>query len=207
MILPIVRYGHPALRQKGAPVGEITPELRQLVSDMFDTMYAAHGIGLAAQQVAHPLQLTVLDVRGIEDRPSTLFLDGQPADVDAFMPLVLVNPEVTPAGDPVTGPEGCLSFPELYADITRPGTIEVRARNLDGQPIAFRCAGLLAKAIQHEVDHLNGVLFIDRMTREAKAGLKAELEALMAETKNALEKQEDRRESPRRTRARVKPFT
>lgn len=192
MILPIVRYGHPALRQKGARVETLTPEVRQLVSDMFDTMYAAHGIGLAAQQVAHPLQLTVLDVRGIEDRPSTLFLNGEEAGVDAFMPLVLLNPEVTAVGEPVSGPEGCLSFPEIYADITRPGVIDVRATGLEGQPLAFRCGGLLAKAIQHEVDHLNGVLFIDRMSRESKTALKAELDALMAETKAGLESKDAR---------------
>lgn len=186
MVLPIVRYGHPALRQKGARVDRVTAEVRQLVSDMLDTMYAAHGIGLAAQQVGHALQVTVLDVRGIEDRPSTLFLKGEPADVDAHMPLVLINPEVTPVGEPIAGPEGCLSFPEIFAEVTRPGVVDVKAMTLDGTVLEFRCGGLLAKAVQHEVDHLNGILFIDRMTRTTKAELEAELDSLMAETKAAL---------------------
>ena len=189
MILPILRYGHPALRQKGARVERITPEIRQLVSDMFDTMYAAHGIGLAAQQVGHALQLTIIDVRGIEDRPSTLTVGGEPADVLSFMPLVLVNPELTMQGDPVSGPEGCLSFPELYAEISRPESVRVNAQGVDGRRLEFQCGGLLAKAIQHEVDHLNGVLFIDHISKAAKSELKPELEALMAETKEALTRQ------------------
>lgn len=192
MILPIVRYGHPVLRQKGASVDRVTPEIREFVSNLFDTMYAAQGIGLAAQQVGRPLQVAVLDVREIEDRPSTLSLGGQPADVAAFMPLVLINPEVTPAADPVAGPEGCLSFPEIYGDVIRPGEVEVRALGLDGRPFEFRCGGLLAKAVQHEVDHLNGILFIDRMSRSSKSELKPELEALMAETKEALEEGAER---------------
>lgn len=186
MILPVVKYGHPVLRQKGATLGPITTEIRQLVTDMLDTMYAAHGIGLAAQQVGQALRLTVLDVRGIEDRPSTLFLEGHPADVDGAMPLVLINPEVQPVGAPVAGPEGCLSFPELYAEVFRAESVDVRATALDGRPLAFRCGGLLAKAIQHEVDHLNGILFIDRMTQEAREPLEAEIQELMAETKAAL---------------------
>ena len=195
MILPIVRYGHPTLRQKGAPIEAITPEIRQLITDLLDTMYAAHGIGLAAQQVGRPLQVTVLDVRGIEDRPSTLELNQQPASVDAFMPLVLLNPQVRPVADPVEGPEGCLSFPEIYAPVSRPAAIEVRALGTDGRPLEFRCGGLLAKAIQHEVDHLNGILFIDRMSRQAKESLKPELETLVADTKAALEAERQRRHS------------
>lgn len=186
MILPIVKFGHPVLRQKGATIDHLTPEIRQLVTDMFDTMYAAHGIGLAAQQVGKALRLTVVDVRGIEDRPSTLSFGGEPADVDGAMPMVLINPEVTPLGGPVPGPEGCLSFPEIFAEVVRAESIEVKASGLDGRTTVFRCSGLLAKAIQHEVDHLNGILFIDRMTSEAKQPLEEELAALMAETKAAL---------------------
>ncbi|MBL9138418.1 MAG: peptide deformylase [Verrucomicrobiales bacterium] len=192
MILPIVRYGHPALRQRGASIDPITTDHRRLVADMFDTMYAAHGIGLAAQQVGQALRVTVLDVRGVEDRPSTLHIDGKPVDVPAFMPLVLINPELSFGREKVTGPEGCLSFPEMYADITRPESIEVSALGLDGRPLVFRCGGLLSKAIQHEVDHLNGILFIDRMEKESKAALKGELDQLMAETKAALEAKDQR---------------
>jgi peptide deformylase len=188
MILEVVKYGHPALRQKGARIEKITPDLHILIADMFETMYAAKGIGLAAQQVGRALQLTVLDVRGATERPSTLELDGKEADVLAFMPLVLINPAVKGEGQPVAGSEGCLSFPEIFADIERPPLAEVRATNQKGAETVFRCGGLLARAIQHELDHLNGILFIDRMARADKLELRPELDKLQAATKAALKK-------------------
>jgi peptide deformylase len=186
MMLPIVKYGHPALRQKGARIPKVTPAIRRLIEDMLETMQAAAGVGLAAQQVGQALQLAVLDVRGVKDRPSTLELGGQPADADAFMPLVLINPHIRPCGEPATGPEGCLSFPEIYTDVTRPGSIEVVALNAEGQPIEFKAGGLLGRAIQHEIDHLNGILFIDRMSRSVKAEVQSELDTLQQATKEAL---------------------
>lgn len=188
MILEIVKYGHPVLRAKGARIEKITPEIEALIADMFDTMHAAAGVGLAAQQIGRALQLTVIDVRGAKDRPSTLQLEGKPADVTAYMPVVLINPEVRPFGDSATGPEGCLSFPEIYSDITRPESVEVKALNAEGKPIQFVAGGLLARAVQHETDHLNGILFIDRMSSAAKAEHKPELEALQQETKARLAK-------------------
>ena len=193
MVLPVVKYGDPILRKKGEKIAAITPEIRALIADMLETMRAAHGIGLAAQQVGHALQLTVLDVREVKDRPSTLQCNGQEADVNDFMPLVLINPEITPTGPPVTGPEGCLSFPELYGDITRPESVSVRALNDRGEIIEFHCGGLLARAIQHETDHLNGILFIDRMDRKTKDELRPELEELQAETKRRLQAAQKRR--------------
>ncbi len=196
MILPIVKYGHPALRQKGARIEKITPAIRQLIADMFETMYASAGIGLAAQQVGQALQLTVIDVRAAKDRPSTLELNGQPADVASIMPLVLINPQIRPVGNSATGPEGCLSFPEMYADITRPDSVEVVAWNAEGKTIEFKAGGLLSRAIQHEVDHLNGILFIDRMTSAVKNDLRPELEALQAATKADLQKAAPARKVP-----------
>src|SRR5437867_4822707 len=117
MILPVLKYGHPMLRQKGTRIEKVTPAIRQLIADMLETMHATAGVGLAAQQVGQALQLTVIDVRAAKDRPSSLERNGQPAEVDTFMPLVLMNPEITPAAQPVSGPEGCLSFPEVYAEI------------------------------------------------------------------------------------------
>jgi len=187
MILSVIKYGHPVLRQKGAPVETITPAIRQLIADMFETMNASKGIGLAAQQVGTALQLTVLDLRAVTDRPSTFERNGQPADVNDFMPLVLINPVVKPLGDPVAGPEGCLSFPEIYGDIMRSESVAVKALNEKGKPIEFRCGGLLARAVQHETDHLNGILFIDRMDRKTKAELRDELDDLQATTKATLE--------------------
>ena len=188
MVLTVVKYGTPVLRQKGARVETVTPKVQQLVADLLETMYAYKGIGLAAQQVGVALQVTVIDVRGVTDRPSTLEIKGQDVDPAQFMPLVLINPEVRPAPEAAdaTGPEGCLSFPEMFAEITRPGTVDVKALNQRGEAIEFRCGGLLARAVQHETDHLHGILFIDRMDKETKAELKPELDLLMAETKAAL---------------------
>lgn len=186
MILEVVKYGTPILRKKGDRVAEVTPTIKKLISDMFETMYAHKGVGLAAQQVGLALQLTIIDVRGVTDRPSSLELDGQPADVHEFMPVVLMNPEIKHIGQPVAGPEGCLSFPEIFAEITRPDIIDVKAIDQDGKQIEFRCGGLLARAVQHETDHLHGILFIDRMTKETKEQLRPELEEMQAETKRQL---------------------
>lgn len=192
MILEIVKYGHPVLRQKGARIEGPTPALRQLIEDMFETMHEAHGVGLAAQQVGHALQLMVLDIRGVTDRPSTVELGGKSVDPESLMPLVLINPEFKPTSPEVKGPEGCLSFPELYADITRPEHIQVRALDAAGKPLEFTCGGLLAKAIQHEHDHLQGVLFIDRMDKATKEKLRPDLDALQLETKAQLSKLQKR---------------
>jgi len=186
MILEIVKYGHPVLRQRGAAIEKVTPEIKQLIADMFETMKASNGVGLAAQQVGHALRLTVIDVREVKDRKSTLELKGKPADVTEIMPLVLINPEITPVGEPVAGGEGCLSFPEMFTEITRPESVDVRAMNEKGATVEFRAGGLLARAVQHETDHLNGILFIDRMERSQKEELRDELEALQAATKAAL---------------------
>ncbi len=186
MILPVIKYGHPVLRKKGDRIDSISPAISQLIADMIETMHSARGIGLAAQQVGQAIQLAVFDLRGVTDRPSSLEIGGQAADVDSIMPLALINPQVTPVGDPATGPEGCLSFPEMFADITRPASIHVKAVNERGEPLAFHCGGLLARAVQHELDHLRGILFIDRMTADDKMELKPKLEALHAATKAEL---------------------
>src|SRR5438552_11000230 len=111
MLLEVVKYGTPVLRQKGTLIEQVTPTIKKLIGDMLETMYAHKGVGLAAQQIGLALQLTVLDVRGVSDRPSSLELRGTPVDVAEFMPLVLMNPQITAVGKPLAGPEGCLSFP------------------------------------------------------------------------------------------------
>ena len=186
MVLPVVKYGTPVLRQKGAPVDSVTPTIRKLIADMLETMYAFKGIGLAAQQVGVPVQLTVIDVRGVTDRPSAMELKGEPVEVLEHMPLVLINPRITPVGSPVTGPEGCLSFPEVFADITRPDVVDVTALDAEGKTVEFRCSGLLSRAVQHETDHLHGILFIDRMDKKTKEELRPDLERLQEETKDEL---------------------
>ena len=187
MILPIVKFGTPALRQPGARIGVITPTIKKLIADMLETMYAHKGVGLAAQQVGVALQLTVIDVRGVTDRPSSMEIKGQPVEVASFMPLILINPEVTAVGPQVPGLEGCLSFPEIFAEIIRPESVDVRALDQEARPIEFHCGGLLARAVQHEADHLHGILFIDRMDKKTKEELRPDFETLGAATKAELQ--------------------
>jgi peptide deformylase len=186
MVLPIVKYGHPVLRQKGARVKNITPEISKLILDLLETMRDAHGIGLAAQQVGRALQVTVIDVTGVEDRPSTLEIDGKPVDPESLMPLVLLNPEVQPLGEAVAGPEGCLSFPEIFFEVSRPERVAVTAMNAEGGVISFTCGGLLSRAVQHETDHLNGILYIDYLSKSARSKLKPELDHLLYQTRREL---------------------
>lgn len=182
MKLPIVKYGDPVLRAKGKRVTKVDDRLRQLASDMLETMHDANGVGLAAQQIGQALQMTVIDVAGVEDRPSTLHLNGKELDPKDAMPLVLLNPELSLGGEIVSGTEGCLSFPDINAEIDRSELIELKAETLDGELVKIEASGLLARAIQHEVDHLNGILFIDRMSSATKASLASRLKRLQKET-------------------------
>ena len=190
MILPILEYGDPLLRAKGKPIENIEDRIRELASNMIETMHAANGVGLAAQQVGEALQLTVLDVSLVEDRPSTLKVDGKEVDPKAAMPLVLINPEIELQGATETGVEGCLSFPEITGDIERVTSVIVRAQTLEGSTIEIEATGFLARAIQHEGDHLNGILFIDRMNSAAKAALSSRLKRLQKETRRGIKHRE-----------------
>ena len=183
MILEIVKFGHPALRTKGARVAQVDAKIRKLAADMLETMVAAHGVGLAAQQVGVPIQLAVIDVAGIEDRPSTMLISGRPVSIETHMPLVLLNPELKLSKDKESGNEGCLSFPEMSAEIVRSAAVRAKAQQLDGTTIEFEATGLLARALQHETDHLHGILFIDRMNSAAKASLAGKLKRLQKEAR------------------------
>ncbi len=182
MRLPIKKYGNPILRAKGKRIAEADETIRALAADMLETMHATNGVGLAAQQVGHALQLTVLDVSQVEDRPSTMKLNGHDVDPKSAMPLVLLNPELRLNEETAAGDEGCLSFPEITAEIDRAISVDVQAQTLEGQIIQLEASGLLARALQHEVDHLNGILFIDRMSSVAKASLSSRLKRLQKET-------------------------
>jgi peptide deformylase len=190
MILPILEYGDPILRAKGKPIGNIEDRIRELAANMIETMHAAHGVGLAAQQVGEALQLTVLDVSLVEDRPSTLKVDGKEVDPKAAMPLVLINPEIELLGATEVGVEGCLSFPEITGDIERATSVIVRAQTVEGSTTEIEATGFLARAIQHEGDHLNGILFIDRMNSAAKAALSSRLKRLQKETRRGIKHRE-----------------
>src|SRR5690606_6380551 len=151
-LLPIYTAPDPLLKTISTPVEKVDDEIRKLVADMFETMYAAPGIGLAAIQVGVPKRLLVMDVvgKGKEEPPQ---------------PLALINPEITwVSDDDVTYEEGCLSVPEHYADVVRPAEVEVSYLDLDGQPQQLRADGLLAICVQHEIDHLDGILFLDHLS-------------------------------------------
>lgn len=153
-VLKVRRYGDPVLRRRSEPVREVTGDIRRLAEDMIDTMYDEAGIGLAAPQVGVSIRLIVVgDERGRD-------------------PRALVNPVIPEQGGQVTAEEGCLSIPGIYADITRAEWVRLEAQDLDGQPVSVRARGLLSRAYQHELDHLDGVLFIDRLDAVTRDRLK-----------------------------------
>ncbi len=148
----IIKMPDPVLRKKAVPLERIDDEVRQLAADMLETMYEAPGIGLAAPQVAVLRRLIVIDITRDEDAPKS--------------PIVMVNPEIISLGDePRVHEEGCLSIPEIYAEIERPGQCRVRYIDEHGVHKEMDCEGLLSTVVQHEIDHLDGVLFIDHLSR------------------------------------------
>ena len=149
MILEIVKYPEPVLSQPGEPVTEFNAELKKLVDDMFETMYAAQGIGLAAPQVAVSKRVTVIDLSGGKDPEQK---------------IVLVNPEVIFREGKQYEEEGCLSFPEIREKVQRAAAVKVRAQDLNGKWFEMDGEELLSRAFQHEIDHLDGTLFIFRMS-------------------------------------------
>jgi peptide deformylase len=185
MRLPVRQYGDPILRAKGKRIEKLDDRIRELAQNMIETMHAANGVGLAAQQVGEPLQLTVLDVSQVEDRPSTMRLNGKDVDPKTAMPLILLNPQLTLGRETGIGTEGCLSFPEITGEIERSESVMARAETLEGELIEVEATGLLARALQHEVDHLNGILFIDRMSSAAKAGWASRLKRMQKETQRS----------------------
>ncbi|MDI1318652.1 MAG: peptide deformylase, partial [bacterium] len=159
----IVHFNDPILRKKGAPVTAFNAALKKLAAEMIATMHEAEGIGLAAQQIGHALQLCVIDLRPSEAKFDWVY-DGAHLPLDLFMPLTLVNPEMAIVPEPETVyEEGCLSFPQIRGDVVRPDVITVKFKDVTGHAHVLQCDGLLSRCVQHEVDHLNGVLFIDHM--------------------------------------------
>lgn len=188
MVLPIVHFNSPVLRKKGVKVEKFDAALAQLAGNMVDTMHEAHGIGLAAQQIGEALQLCVVDLRET-DADFAWEYDGGRPPLEIFMPLVVVNPELKIVAEPTTSyEEGCLSFPEIRGDVVRPDEITVKFQDVSGVPHTLRCNGLLARCLQHEHDHLQGILFIDRMAKDVLAALDPELKALKKHTRDAAKK-------------------
>ena len=144
-VLTVRKYGDPILRRRAEPVGEVTPEIRAILRDMIDTMYREVGVGLAAPQVGISLRLMVID------------------DEKGRGPRALVNPEIVDQGGRVVAEEGCLSIPGIFAPVARAEWVRLEAQDEEGQPVTVETKGLYARVIQHEMDHLDGVLFIDRL--------------------------------------------
>jgi peptide deformylase len=186
MALRIVHYNESVLRTKGEKVNSFDATLKQLANDMVDAMHEAGGIGLAAQQIGRALQLCVVDLRD-SDAEFSWELDGARPPLDLFMPLVIANPKITviPKTPETTYEEGCLSFPQIRGDVVRPNAISVSFQDEHGVPHTLKCDGLFSRCIQHEVDHLNGVLFIERMDKKTRASIDDAVKALAKETKAA----------------------
>jgi peptide deformylase len=173
VIYPVVTFGHEILRQKAVPVAEINDEVRQLVQDMLESMYAAKGVGLAAEQVGRTESVCVIDVP--RDAEKEACRDENAA---ILMPLVLINPEIVSAEGKQRNEEGCLSFPEIGAPITRADKVTVTYTDRDGVSQTVTARGLLSRAIQHEVDHLSGVLLVDKMSPMQKMSVSGQLRRL-----------------------------
>ncbi|MEN0001838.1 MAG: peptide deformylase [Pseudomonadota bacterium] len=150
-IRPLVLLPDPILRETSKPVERFDADLRRLSDDMLATMYDAPGIGLAAIQVGEPIRMLVVDVAGKEEEPD---------------PHIFINPKIVHSGDEIsTYEEGCLSIPDYYADVERPATVTVQYQSIDGSPQEMVADGVLATCLQHELDHLDGVLFIDHISK------------------------------------------
>jgi peptide deformylase len=185
MIREIVQYGHPVLRQRCRPVTEVTEEIYTLAEDMLETMVDANGVGLAAPQVGVDLRLAVIDVSHDPEATSLVRLDGEDVDLESVMPLVFVNPELEYGIEKEFGLEGCLSIQGIRAEVRRPEMVKATLTSLDGRVFTLEADGLLARALQHEIDHLNGVLFIDRLPAATKVQLRNRLKKLAAEHEEA----------------------
>ncbi len=173
MILPIVTYGNEILRQKAVPVAEVTDAIRQLAKDMLETMYAARGLGLAAEQVGRTERICVIDIPLEVEKE-----ECRAGNAAIPMPLILINPEITASAGKQRGEEGCLSFPEIGAPITRAERVTVRFTDANGTEREITACGLLARALQHEIDHLDGVLLVDRMSQMQRLSVSGQLKRL-----------------------------
>jgi peptide deformylase len=162
---PIVLYGDPVLREKAAPVETIDQDVKNLVSEMTDSLKQANGLGLAAPQVGESLRIFLVDFSTIDLNESV---------------RVFINPEIIETDGEVEMEEGCLSFPGIYQRVVRPAAARVRATDIDGRPFELHLTGLAARAVLHEYDHLEGVLFIDRISALARSLLKGRLRKLAA---------------------------
>ncbi len=174
MILDINIYGDEILRTPAKQIGEITPEIRKLADDMLETMYDAEGVGLAAEQVGKDLSICVIDVPADCEKTKELSEFNAPVK----MPLILINPKITAKSGTQRGSEGCLSFPEIHGQVTRAMEVTFEYTDIDGERKTATARGLLARAVQHELDHLAGNLMIDKFSSLQKISVAGKLRRL-----------------------------
>ena len=187
MSLRVTQYGESILKEKGAPVTDFGPALRKLSGQMIETMREAEGIGLAAQQIGQALQLFVMELPAdMDQKHSDYTFDGKTPPLDLIMPLVVVNPQLELSGDDAPYEEGCLSFPNIRGKVERPIAVKMDFQDLDGKPHQIICDGLFARVIQHEYDHLQGVLFIDRMRPQVLRMIESKIRRLRRDTRDWL---------------------
>ena len=178
MVLEITQYGNPVLRKKCSNVDVVDDSILKLAEDMIETMVDAHGVGLAAPQIDVDIRMAVVDVSHDPECVSFLKVNGADAKVKDVMPLVFINPELELDGPRESETEGCLSIRDIQAQVKRPSIVKASLPQLDGSVLEVEADGLLARALQHEVDHLNGILFVDRVSPAAKLSVKRKLKRL-----------------------------
>lgn len=178
MVLEITQYGNPVLRKKCSKIKEVDESIRKLAEDMIETMVDAQGVGLAAPQIGEDIRMAVVDVSHDPECISFLRVNGADAKMEDVMPLVFINPELELDGPRETETEGCLSIHDIQAKVRRPSIVKATLPQLDGSVIELESDGLLARALQHEVDHLNGILFVDRISPASKLSVKRKLKRL-----------------------------
>lgn len=178
MILEITQFGNPVLRKKCRAIEQVDDALLEFAQNMMETMVDAEGVGLAAPQVNKDIRMAVVDVSHDPECVSFLKVNGEDAKMEDVMPLVFINPKLELDGPKESESEGCLSIHDIRANVRRPTRVKATLPQLDGSVIELETDGLLARAIQHEVDHLNGVLFVDRISAAAKVSIKRKLRRL-----------------------------
>ena len=181
MLLPIVQYGDPILRKQCKPVGASDAALLELADNMLETMADANGVGLAAPQIGEGLQLAVIDVSHDPECVSYLKVNGEDVEIGDIMPLVFINPTLEYGQEKETDYEGCLSIEGIRCEVRRPAEVKARLPQIDGTTLVIETDGLLARALQHEIDHLNGILFVDRLSAVGKVRVKNRLKRLLGE--------------------------
>ena len=188
MKLRVTQYGEPILKRQGKPIKHFDGDLKRLSEDMLETMYAEEGIGLAAQQIDKAIQICVVDLQlKSEEVEFNLSYDGKNIPIELLMPIVLVNPKLELETDYVSQyEEGCLSFPDIRGNIIRPDALRATFQDVEGAPHRLECNGILSRVIQHEVDHLNGVLFIERMEPQVLNMIESKVKKLRRNTRDYL---------------------